>query len=83
MWREKVARGMFLRLSVVLPTILPLQKEHYLGLTLGNDNWWRRNGIGCPSTSMMEGESGGGTVVKEEEECLVSYAVRNFAFLYA
>ena len=60
-----------------LQLILPLQKEHYLGLTLGNDNWWRRNGIGCPSTSMVEGESGGGTVVKEEEECLVSYAVRN------
>ena len=77
MWREKVEECFFVFQLSSLQLILPLQKEHYLGLTLGNDNWWRRNGIGCPSMSMMEGESGGGTMVEEEEECLVSYAVRH------
>jgi len=49
------------------------EKEHYLGLTFGNDNWWRKNGIGCPGSSAEERGSGGGRGM--EEECLVSYAV--------
>ena len=28
-------------------TIISPQKEHYLGLLIGNDNWWRTHGIDC------------------------------------
>ena len=54
-----------------------MQKEHYLGLSVGNDNWWRRNGIGCREiggaggSGLGDSENGGGNTTK----CSVSYAV--------
>lgn len=48
------------------------QKEHYLGLSVGNDNWWRTHGMGCRETGDEEGSGNddSGTV-----ECTASYAV--------
>ena len=53
--------------------ILFLQKEHYLGLTISNDNWWRTHGIGCT-------DSEGSGVQQDEDgeaDCFLSYAVSN------
>ena len=53
-----------------------MQKEHYLGLSFGNDNWWKTNGIGCREREVADGsglgaeDSGSNTV-----ECVASYAV--------
>ena len=58
-----------------------VQKEHYLGLVIGNDNWWRTHGINCKSSSLVStanvtNQTGGsGESAIEEEGCVLSYAV--------
>ena len=54
---------------------LYLQKEHYLGLSVGNDNWWRTNGIGCEKTGDRDGSGTGDS--NSTGECKASYAVSN------
>lgn len=71
------SRGNILACSVIICmdtcqqnhiVILP-QKEHYLGLSVGNDNWWRTHGIGC------EERTGSGAGDSNTAECTLSYAV--------
>lgn len=45
------------------------EKEHILGLTFGNDNWWRTHGVGCPDPP-----ANGTAETGEEEDCTLSYA---------
>lgn len=80
---EKIAIGMYsvwnlisIGLNLVIILIyndvgLLSKKEHYLGLSVGNDNWWRTHGMGCRETGDEEGSGNddSGTV-----ECTASYA---------
>ena len=56
------------------------QKEHYLGLLIGNDNWWRTHGIGCRLVPVGSDGSGaaagaGGTADQEMEAVVGSGAI--------
>ena len=48
------------------------QKEHYLGLLIGNDNWWRTHGIGCRLVTV--GGGGSGAAADQEMEAVGSGA---------
>ena len=69
-----------------------LQKEHYLGLALGNENWWRTHGINCNvstdiqinstlgyvnDTMKMDGSGIGAGL----EPCVLSYVVSTIFLL--
>lgn len=77
-------------LHVHLSGRLALQKERYLGLLVGNNNYWKTHGINCNSelgTNSSFGELeiadssfGGGSGVDggeelEPTECLVQYSI--------
>ena len=65
-----------------IPTLLLLmlmshsQKEHYLGLSVSNNNWWRTNGIGCRDVGGTEGSALGSDGSSNTVKCTLSYAVR-------
>ena len=52
-----------------------LQKEHVLGLVVGNDNWWRTHGIRCSSPEETAGSGGGSGMGRSlsGDTCLLSY----------
>lgn len=71
------------------PYCFIFQKEHYLGLALGNDNWWRTHGINCNyntniqtnstlghvnETMKIDGSGVGGGL----EPCVLSYVVSTY-----
>ena len=56
---------------------LYIQKDHYLGLSVGNDNWWRTHGIGCGGESGDREEGSGTGDASNTGECKASYAVSN------
>ena len=39
------------------------QKEHYLGLVIGNENFWRSHGLGCGNAINNNGSGGSGSDV--------------------
>ena len=55
------------------------QKEHYLGLLIGNDNWWRTHGIGCRLVTVggdgSGAAAGAGTADQEMEAVVGSGAI--------
>jgi hypothetical protein len=50
---------------------LSLQKEHYLGLVIGNDNWWRTHGIDCRLETVGGGGSGAAAAGATDHEMAV------------
>ncbi|CAI8020716.1 Sodium/potassium-transporting ATPase subunit beta-1-interacting protein 3 [Geodia barretti] len=52
------------------------KKEHYLGLSVSNNNWWRTNGIGCRDVGGTEGSALGSDGSSNTVKCTLSYAVR-------
>ena len=56
----------------LLSNIFFSQKEHYLGLLIGNDNWWRTHGIGCRLVTV--GGGGSGAAADQEMEAMGSGA---------
>lgn len=47
------------------------QKEHYLGLLIGNDNWWRTHGIDCRLVT-VGGGSGAAAGTTDQQEVVGS-----------
>lgn len=78
---EKIAIGVFavwnfisLGLNLLIICVyndigLLRQKERYLGLSFGNDNWWRKHGISC-----SEEQDGSGDDLTADTECPLTYA---------
>ncbi|CAI8020714.1 Sodium/potassium-transporting ATPase subunit beta-1-interacting protein 3 [Geodia barretti] len=50
------------------------KKEHYLGLSVSNNNWWRTNGIGCRDVGGTEGSALGSDGSSNTVKCTLSYA---------
>ena len=44
------------------------QKEHYLGLLIGNDNWWRTHGIDCHLVTVGDGSGAAAGTTDQQEE---------------